>query len=507
MSAEPHGDQASVPRGPGLLRVLLVDDDPQVLAVLADAFTINACLVSTAETAEAALDQLADTPFDLVVSDIKLPGLSGLDVLRAVKGSQPGTAVVLITGMPSVNSAVFGLRHGAYDYLRKPFSLNEVQDLVQRVSRDRQQPHPARGPGAVAVTEDQVRRQLGVEGLFRISELALQRADPGLFVETVLDYTLQGFQCDAALIMLRDDDGSVTQSQRGDAALLTQLLNLLHAHFGRLVKSRGREALTLTETGDPVAGIAVLIPDMGSTKGVLCLGRPIHRGAFLPDEQDLLVRYGQVVALALQKVLFRESVETDVLNTIAFFITALESKDPSLKGHCERVSLYAAEIAGVLGVPPDGLAVIRRAGLLHDLGKLVLPDALVLKAERLTDDEYGALRRYPVLGARILRRLPFLAQEAEAVKAHLERFDGTGYPDRLQGHDIPLPARILAVADAFDAMTSPRPYRERRPLEAALEEVLRNASSQFDPAVTDALASISRARLVEIGQFEARVQS
>ena len=119
------------------LRVLLVDDNASVLRFLASAFSSHNCQVTTASTAELALEQLGDDPFHLVVSDIKMPGLSGLDLLRAVKGKQPGTPVVLITGVPSVNSAVFGLRHGAYDYLPKPFSVTEVKDLIGRLRRDR----------------------------------------------------------------------------------------------------------------------------------------------------------------------------------------------------------------------------------------------------------------------------------------------------------------------------------------------------------------------------------
>ena len=123
---------------PEALRVLVVDDNASLLRFLVSAFSANGCAVSQAAAAEQALSLITDEPFDLVVSDIKMPGLSGLDLLRAVKGKQPGTPVVLITGNPSVNSAVFGLRHGAYDYLPKPFSIREIQQLLARVRSDRQ---------------------------------------------------------------------------------------------------------------------------------------------------------------------------------------------------------------------------------------------------------------------------------------------------------------------------------------------------------------------------------
>src|SRR5437867_8608732 len=178
------------------LRVLLVDDNASVLRFLASAFSSHGCQVTTASTAEQALELLSDDPYDLVVSDIKMPGLSGLDLLRAVKGKQPATPVVLITGVPSVNSAVFGLRHGAYDYLPKPFSVTEVKELIRRLRRDR-----AEGNGNVTypagLNEELQRRQGGVEVLSSIGELALQGLEPARFVEKVLEKTLQNLRCDA----------------------------------------------------------------------------------------------------------------------------------------------------------------------------------------------------------------------------------------------------------------------------------------------------------------------
>ena len=158
---------------PELLRVLLVDDNASVLRFLVSAFTSTHCQVMTASTAEQAIELLGAGGFDLVVSGIKMPGLSGLDLLRAVKSREPRTPVVLITGVPSVNSAVFGLRHGAYDYLPKPFSVAEVKELIRRVRRDR-----ALGQGHIGypagLAEELARRQSGVESLSRIGELALQ---------------------------------------------------------------------------------------------------------------------------------------------------------------------------------------------------------------------------------------------------------------------------------------------------------------------------------------------
>src|SRR5882672_9488140 len=142
------------------MRVLVVDDNTSLLRFLVSAFTANGCSVAQASAAEQAIELLSGEAFDLVVSDIKMPGLSGLDLLRAVKGKQPGTPVVLITGAPSLNSAVFGLRHGAYDYLPKPFSIKEIQDLLQRVRADRQK-WDGQTPLPAGLAEELARRQTG----------------------------------------------------------------------------------------------------------------------------------------------------------------------------------------------------------------------------------------------------------------------------------------------------------------------------------------------------------
>src|SRR5687767_15510712 len=200
------------------LRVLAVDDNASLLRFLVSAFTANHCAVTPAPTAERALELIGGEDFDLVVSDIKMPGLTGLDLLRAVKLRQPATPVVLITGAPSVNSAVFGLRHGAYDYLPKPFSVKEIQELLVRVRRDRQEHTIAMMPAGMA--DELERRQFGVEVLFRIGELALDGIDPATFAETVLGYSMQSLRGSAAVLLLRQEDGTLKVTDTGDAAAI-----------------------------------------------------------------------------------------------------------------------------------------------------------------------------------------------------------------------------------------------------------------------------------------------
>jgi putative nucleotidyltransferase with HDIG domain len=479
------------------IRVLAVDDNASLLRFLVSAFSANACTVTSASTAEAALELIAGEEFDLVVSDIKMPGLTGLDLLRAVKGRHPGTPVVLITGAPSVTSAVFGLRHGAYDYLPKPFSIKEVQQLVERVRADREKWN-GQAPLPAGLAEELSRRQVSVEMLFRIGDLALQTHEPRVFVEKVLQFTGESLHNDGGLMLLRDEHDGFTSTQQGDPVVVDELRGLLQVNFDRLVSQGGREPVTLSHAGGRVEAVAAMIPGVGQSMGVLCVGRLVTSGRFLPDERDMVVGFAQATAVALQKLVLRENHERNLVDTITAFVNAIESKDPYLKGHSARVALYATEIARTMGLDEETVQVVSRAAMLHDLGKLSIMDTILRKPERLTEDEFTLIKAHPVVGERILKPLRFLAREACAVRHHHERFDGTGYPDGLSGEDIPLAARIITVADVFDAVTSNRPYRTAMSVEAARDEILHGRGTHFDPPVAEAFLTIPIERLVEI---------
>jgi putative nucleotidyltransferase with HDIG domain len=167
--------------------------------------------------------------------------------------------------------------------------------------------------------------------------------------------------------------------------------------------------------------------------------------------------------------------------TLAALSTAIEARDPYARGHSSRVALLAHSLARRIGFDALTLARLRLGGILHDLGKLEVPESILLKPGPLTEPELAQMRRHPAAGARMLRALGEGEEALQCVLYHHERWDGLGYPCGRSGDEIPLEARILAVADAFDAMTSTRPYRGARPAPEALDELERCSGSQFDP--------------------------
>lgn len=175
------------------------------------------------------------------------------------------------------------------------------------------------------------------------------------------------------------------------------------------------------------------------------------------------------------------------LETIQALATAIEAKDPYTRGHSERVAMYSSIIAEEMNLPEDFLNTLNFAALLHDIGKIGIPDEILNKPGKLSEEEFDRIRIHPILGANIVEKIDFLAQASSYIRFHHERQNGRGYPEGLKGENIPLGAAILAVADAFDAMTSDRPYRRAWNLDDTLHEIESNSGIQFRPEVVEAL--------------------
>lgn len=200
------------------------------------------------------------------------------------------------------------------------------------------------------------------------------------------------------------------------------------------------------------------------------------RDAFLNMLEDLNESYKEL--------------ENLFMKFIVVMVNALDAKSPWTKGHSERVSIYAEQIAAEIFMDDDDIKNIKLAGLLHDIGKIATYDYLLDKPKRLTKEEYEIVKKHPVQGVNILKEIKQLNEILPLIKGHHERLDGRGYPDKLQGSQIPLGARILHVADSFDSMTSDRPYRPAPGIEFALSELNNNSGTQFDERVVEAFLKV-----------------
>lgn len=266
----------------------------------------------------------------------------------------------------------------------------------------------------------------------------------------------------------------------------------------KLLAGAGEHAIT-RETGSPVLAHPVLRRD--EVVGVLLAG---NKSGMESDpssfDTQLLDAAGDFLGVFVDNTTLYEEQRQLFMGTVGAMTAAVDAKDRYTFGHSERVAYLARELALAIGMNEDEAEWVRLAGLLHDVGKIGVPERVLCKEGRLTDDEFGLIKQHPERGHRILRDVPQLSKVLPGVLHHHERWDGRGYPSGLKGEESPLVARILGVADAFDAMSSTRSYRSALPRDRVLEEIRRCAGAQFDPALAAAFVQLDFAefdRLVD----------
>jgi putative two-component system response regulator len=341
----------------GTKRILVVDDELSVREILAEGLEAFGFETNMAADADEAMEMLENERFHLLLTDIDMPGRSGIDLMNGAKAKFPDLDVVMVTGVVDAKTAIRSIREGASDYLTKPFNLEEVQIVVDRTLEKRR-----------------------------------------LIVEN------RSYQ--------------------------EHLEDLVELRTGELVEK--------------------------------------HR------EVERL--YGDL----------QDSYES----SLQALVTALDFRDNETQGHSYRVVEYAVMVATVMGMVEPELTWIRRGAILHDVGKIGIPDSILKKPGKLDPEEWKEMKRHPEMGFRMLQHIKVLEPALDIVMSHQERYDGTGYPRGLKGEDIPQGARIFAVVDTFDAMTSDRPYRKALTIDDARKEIEEWSDRQFDPDVAAAFLSI-----------------
>lgn len=236
--------------------------------------------------------------------------------------------------------------------------------------------------------------------------------------------------------------------------------------------------------------------------GVLELMNPNDGSLFGDDDRDTLYAFALQAAVALENARLYSSLKGAFAETVRVITNALEARDSYTAGHTDRVTKLALATAKELGWTDEQKEILEIGALTHDIGKIGVPDAILHKPDDLTDDEYERMKSHPIAGANMLMGIKTLQPLLPYILYHQERYDGTGYPFGLKGDEIPVEARLIAVVDAFDAMTSTRPYRDAMATEVALEEILKHRGIQFDPKVVDALLRVMERERPTIGSNE-----
>ncbi len=257
--------------------------------------------------------------------------------------------------------------------------------------------------------------------------------------------------------------------------------NLDKSLVGNKVDSLDYQEVAAGESRKFIPAITIPLKRKGITSGVINIGAKESGRNFTSDDLNLLSTLANQAAISIENAKLYDTVQRGYFDTIQALALAIEAKDVYTRGHSVRVTKYAIAIAQSYGLPADRIEIIRYAGILHDIGEIGIREGIINKPGVLTDEEYNVMKKHPMIGESIVEPIAFLEPVKSIIRSHHEWYNGNGYPDGLKGEDICLEARILALADAFDSMTSNRPYRRRMSLADSIKELERNSGSQFEP--------------------------
>ena len=513
-------------------RVLVVDDEPNICDLLEELLARQDYVIETCLNGQEAMAKIKSSGYDMVISDLKMPGINGIELIRAVKAESPDTATVLVTGFATVETAVEALRFGADDYVTKPFNIEELRKVVSRgleTRRLRQQNnelvdllrsantelsrHKNELKHEVVRTSESLlstnrrleQRVQQLHAIMKVTEAITSILDLGRLLDFCLKLIGREMEVENSSIMLTQPGGQtlVVKASYGPRAdkVMGGERNLGDGVAGWVAEYK--EALLVSDVSDnPVfatefteeyAGKSFLCVPLvlqERSLGVLNLTGKTNGEPFTEADRDFVLAIAGQIAVAIENASLYDTIQQNSFSAVQALAESLEARDPYTSGHSSRVTDYAVRVAKTLGVSHTSLQTLRYAARLHDIGKLGINEATLHKNAGLSDDEWGMIREHPVKGERIVQWLGFLDRAKPIVRHHHERWDGSGYPDGLKGEEIPFLTRILSVADCYDAMTSQRPYRGAMSHPDALAELETGKSKQFDPAVVQQFAQV-----------------
>jgi response regulator RpfG family c-di-GMP phosphodiesterase len=473
-------------------KILVVDDSPDVIQLVSDFLAPYECEVYKASTGREAVDLLSDKNVEIAILDIKLPDMDGISLLDTIRLQDPTIAVVMITGYNDPDLIIEAMKKGASDFLMKPFSIDKLLLGIMRVRKQRELLmekssilSDLEGSRKIEVLNRQLQAKIAeLTKMYHISNTfnSLSIFDDIyektiLAVKEVLDSAVAGYYIvdheNHQLILYR------TRST-GNGGIEQHIP--ISSDFMEEVRSGKRHFLR-----DDRLFFSLIIK--GEWVGAVMMGGRsnghVPKNRFNQDDVDFLKMIADKAATQIENRLLYESLFEGVLHTLTSLIVAINRRDMYTEGHCRRVAEMSFALADALGATDYDKDVVRIVAPVHDVGKIGIPDAVLLKQDRLTDKEYGLMKSHSVYGEEIINRFDILANEARITRHHHERFDGAGYPDRLAGENIPYSSRVIALCDAYDAMATDRTYRKGQTKEAVLAEIKRCKGRQFDPDMTD----------------------
>ncbi len=468
-------------------RILVVDDEEYICKIIVESLGDEDFDIASFTDPREALEYIAANPVDLALTDLVMGQYSGLNIIESMLENHPDSIVILMTAHPTVQTAISVLKKGAYDFLVKPFKLELLSATIKR------------GLAHQKIARD----NLSLKGQLEFLKVANAYFGSGLDLDKYLRLVLRS--CNTELSARAS---AVTEIDPGDGSIIRQVHESLDDQAAETVldeslvdQFRGSRSSTPAITAEP-------IEIDGRQKTRILISQPILIRRRLHGVINVLtvfrsdqIPHGRLDALSIlansaASAIANQNLYADLkksyMQAIRALASAIEARDVYTAGHTDRVTRLAEQVALHLGWDERRIQTLQVGCTLHDIGKIGVPDAILTKTDRLTDSERKKMNKHPQMGLRIIRGVDLLRPAIPYLASHHERYDGNGYPRGLEGDEIPIEGRLLAVADTFDAIMSDRPYRKGAPVAVAIKELIDNRGTQFDPAIVDAFLEVLR---------------
>ena len=477
-------------------KVLLVDDNVEIISILTDFLTLNGCKIYKASTGKEALEVLSKADLEIVILDVKLPDVNGISLIDSIKIKNPTIGIIMITGYHDPNLIVEAMKKGASDFLIKPFEFDKLILVLMRVVRERG--FLMEKQKYIDTLEDKKKIELlNRELQRRIQELTTMYHISNKFnslnilddvydrMTQIINEVMDGRHCGYYIV----------DSENKELMLYKELGDGNNSFDRRLTISDELIKEVRTTRKHHITDNKIFLPLVikGENIGFVVVdskGNGRYRNSFSDSDIFFLKLVTEKASTQIENRMLYESLFEGVLHTLTSLITAINKRDLYTEDHCKRVTRSSLALGEMLKLDSYEKDVLRVVGPVHDVGKIGIPDSILLKPGKLTPEEYEIIKAHSVYGEEIINRFEILSYEAKIIRHHHERFDGEGYPDRVARNEIPRGAKIIAVCDAYDAMVTDRPYKKAYGKEEAINEIIRCKGTQFDPEIADCFVEL-----------------
>jgi len=477
--------------------IVVVDDEKIILDIFREyleSSTVHRIFTTT--DGYEALDIIRQGDIDCCFTDISMPNMDGVELTKRIHELDNSIPVVVMTGYPSLENAVDTLKNGVSDFLTKPIKMDKVIFTIDRIMRER----TLLADNFLLKEQAQKNKELlkiNLELQQKIKEveimnLILQKLDQATNSKDLFDVLVN---LSGEITGCSESHFCIFTEQMNDHAIITSYHrdNNRHAYpvciDKKAVTKVAAEGIPILIRGNSCNHSTMAIPLKIRSKvfGILISSHGKEQGQGQFTEKDLFFMnfLAGKASYLIENLALYENITENLFSTLYALVDTIEARDPYTKQHSARVSGYAVLMAESMGCSQEEIEKLNISGNLHDIGKIGVPDSILLKKGKLNFEEYEVIKTHPTIGANIISRFGMWTDEQLIIKHHHERFDGTGYPDGLKGNDIPFLSRILSVADAFDALTSDRSYRKRMSDEVAVSIIIANKWEQFDPKIVN----------------------